>query len=66
MTHMVKIDIHTGQEEIGDLHFIMKIIFLDAYLSKTLHFLKTYTVYYESIAYCLTDEISLEYLFLKP
>ena len=34
MTHVVKIDIPTGHEEIGHLHFILKIIFI-AFLSKT-------------------------------
>ena len=33
MTHVVKIDIITGHEEKGNLHFILKIIFI-AYLSK--------------------------------
>ena len=33
MTHVVKIDILTGHEETGNLHFILKIIFI-AYLSK--------------------------------
>ena len=28
MTHVVKIDILTGHEEIGNLHFILKIIFI--------------------------------------
>ena len=53
MTHVVKIDIFTGHEEKGYLHFIRKIIFI-AYLSKNMHFLKTCTVDYESTAYCLT------------
>ena len=44
----------TGHEEIANLHFDLKIIFI-AYLVKTMYFLKVCTVYYESRAYyCLT------------
>ena len=54
MTHVVKIDIITRHEEKGNLHFILKIIFHCIFIEKNMHFLKTYTVNYESIAYCLT------------
>ena len=57
MTHMAKIDILTGHEEKGNLHFNLNIIFsLLNYgkEKKNMHFLKTCTVNYESIAYCLT------------
>ena len=67
MTHVDKIDILTGHEEIGDLHFDLE-IFLIAYLSKkkkknkkkkkqtkkNMHFLKTCTINCESITYCPT------------
>ena len=53
MKHMVKIDILTGYKEIDNLHFILRLFFI-ANLSKTMHFLTTCTVNYESIAYCLT------------
>ena len=43
MTHVVKIDILTGQEEIGTLHFIQKIIFHCISIEKSMHFLKTCT-----------------------
>ena len=43
MTHVVKIDILTGREEIGNLYFDLNSIFI-AHLSKTKHFLKTCTV----------------------
>ena len=46
MTHVVKVDIITGHEEKGYLHFIL--------YRKTIQFLKTCTVHYESITYCLT------------
>ena len=53
MTHVVKIDILTGHVKKGSLHFILNIFFI-ACLSKTMHFLRTCTVYYESIVYRLT------------
>ena len=55
MTHVVKINILTGHEETGNLHFILKIIFSLHIYRKTMHFLKTCTIYFESIAYCLTE-----------
>ena len=58
MPHVVKIDILTGHEEIGNLHFILKIIFI-ACLWKNLHFLKTWTVYYEIMAYCLPKIVKI-------
>ena len=51
MTHVVKIDILTGYEETGNLHFILKpFYFLLQIYRKTMHFLKTCTIYFESIA----------------
>ena len=58
MTHVVKIDILTGHEKMGNLQFILKIILI-AYLSKIMHFLKTCTVNYERIAYCLTNFVKI-------
>ena len=40
MTHMVKIDILTGYEEKGNLHFILKIIFIANLSKKPSIFLK--------------------------
>ena len=40
MTHVIKIDILTGHEEIGDLHFILKIIFLCIFIEKPCIFSK--------------------------
>ena len=54
MTQIVKIHILTDHEEIGNLHFILKIIFHCIPIKKKMHFLKTCSVIYESIAYCLT------------
>ena len=54
MTQVVKIDILTGHEEKGNLHFILMIIFHCIFIEKNMHFLKTCTIYFESIAYCLT------------
>ena len=54
MTHVVKIDFLTGHKEIGNLHFILKIIF-QCIFTKNVHFLKSCTVYYES-----------KHSFLKP
>ena len=54
MTHVVKIDILTGYEEIGSLQFILKIIFYFIFIEDTMHFLKTCTVNYEFITYWLT------------
>ena len=51
---MVRIDIFTGYEEKSNLHFILKIIFHCIFIEKTMQFLKTCTIYFESIAYCLT------------
>ena len=52
MTNVVKIDIHSGHEEIENLVYNLKII---ANLSKKkCAFFQTCTVNYESIAYCLT------------
>ena len=48
MTHMVKIDIVTGHEKIGNLQFIRKIIF-HCILIET-----PYTVYFASLAHFLT------------
>ena len=53
MTHVVKIDILTGYEEMINLHFMLKLLFT-AYLSKDHAFSKTFTDNFESIAYCLT------------
>ena len=50
MTHVVKIDILTGHEEMGNLHFILKIILI-AYLSKGF-FQNLYSKSW-NIAYCL-------------
>ena len=54
MTHVVKIYSLTGQEEIGNLHFILKIILHYIFIEKPCIFFKTCTVNYESIANCLT------------
>ena len=54
MTHVVKIDILTGHEEKGSLHFILKNIFSLHSYRKPVHFLETFTIYFESKAYCLT------------
>ena len=53
---MVRIDILIGHEQIGNLHFDMKIIFHCIFIGKTMHFLKASTVnyQYESKVYCLT------------
>ena len=40
MTHVVKIDILIGHEEIGYLHFIMKIFFHRIFIEKTRIFSK--------------------------
>ena len=40
MTHVVKIDILTGHEEIGNLHFILNIIFLCQFIANPWIFLK--------------------------
>ena len=48
-----QIDSLTGHEEIDNLHFILKIFLLQIY-RKFMHFLKTCTVNYKSIAYFLT------------
>ena len=40
MTHVIKIKIHTGHEEIGNLHFILKIIFLCIFIKKPCIFSK--------------------------
>ena len=53
ITHMVKIDILTGYEKTGNLHFILKINFHSIIIKKTMHFLETYTVNYKTTAYCL-------------
>ena len=65
MTHVVIIDFFTGHEEKGNLHFILNIIFLCIFIEKKMHFLKTCTVNYESIAFYLT-KFCKKYLFLKP
>ena len=52
MMYVVKIDILTGQEKTGNLHFILKIIFHLLFIEKPCIFFKTCTVNYESIAYC--------------
>ena len=38
--HVVKIDIFTGHEVKGNLHFILKIIFHCIFIKKNMHFLK--------------------------
>ena len=48
MTHVVKINVPTGHEEISNLHFILNFIFHCTFIEKTMHFLKTCTVNYES------------------
>ena len=40
MTHVIKIDILTGHEEIGDLHFILKTIFHCIFIEKPCIFSK--------------------------
>ena len=40
MTHVVKIDIITGYEEKGNLHFILRIIFHCIFIEKACIFLK--------------------------
>ena len=52
MTHVVRIGILTGHEEIGNLH--SEDYFSLHIYRKTIQFLNTYTIYFESIAYCLT------------
>ena len=54
MTHVVKIDILTGYKEKGNLHFILKIIFHCIFIGITMHFLKTFTIYFNCRANCLT------------
>ena len=54
MKHIVKIDIRIGHEKIGNLHFILKVIFHSIFIGKNMHFNKTCTVDNENIAYCLT------------
>ena len=54
MTHVALIDFLTGQQEKGNLHVILNIIFHCIFIEKNMHFLKTCTVHYESIAYCQT------------
>ena len=44
MTHVIKIDIITGHEEMGKLHFILKFIFNCIFIEKNMHFLKTCTI----------------------
>ena len=64
MTHLVKIDILTGHEEKGNLHFIVKIIFHCIFIEKPCIFLKLVRfILKESI---LSNEILLKYLFMKP
>ena len=53
MTHVDKIDILTGHEEKGYLHFILKIIFHCIFIKKYAFFEILHSNY-ESIAYCLT------------
>ena len=43
MIHIVKMDIPTGHEEIGNLHYGLKIIFHCIFIEKHMHFLKTCT-----------------------
>ena len=54
MTHVVKIDSLTGHKKMGNLHFILKIIFHHIFI-KQHAFSQTRTINYESIAYCLTE-----------
>ena len=55
MTRMVKIDIPTSHEQIGNLHFDLKIIFHCIFIKKNMHFLTASIVNnYESKAYCIT------------
>ena len=65
MTHVIKIDNLTGHEEMGNLHSTLKIIFNCIFIEKIMHFLKTCSVNYVNIAYCLT-KFPLKYLSLKP
>ena len=51
MSQVVKIDIPTGHEEKLVICILIYRLFFIAYLSKPMHFLKTCTVNYESIAY---------------
>ena len=55
MTHVVR-DSLTGHEQIGKLHFDLKIMSLHIY-RKTMHFLKASTANYESKVYLLSNEI---------
>ena len=41
MTHMIEIDIVTGHEEIGNLHFFPEALFSLHIYRKNMHFLKT-------------------------
>ena len=55
ITHVVKIDIFIGHEDIGNLHFILKIFFHCIFIEKKLmRFLKTSTFNYERTTCCLT------------
>ena len=63
MTHVVKIDILSGHKEKGNLHFILKIIFI-AYLSENNAFSQNfYNLFWKYSI--LPNEILLKYLFLK-
>ena len=64
MTHMVKIDILTGHEEKGNLHFILKIIFHCIFIEKPCSFSKLVQFILKVII--LSNKILLKYLFLKP
>ena len=61
VTHVVKIDILTGHEKVGNLHFILKIIFSLHIYRKTVYYLKTSVVNYKNIACYLTKFCSIIY-----
>ena len=60
MTHLIKINILTGHEEMGNLHFILKIIFHCIFIEKPCIFSKL--VQFIMKVYILSNEISLKYL----
>ena len=64
MTHVVKIDILTGHEEKGNLHFILKIIFHCIFIEKHAVYQNLYNLFWKYSI--LSNEFFLKYLFLKP
>ena len=69
VTHVVKIDILTGHEEIANMYFILKIIFRCIFIRKKTKKKKTVSrnLYSSLWKYnILSNKILLKYLFPKP